>query len=554
MDTKRKVVDILGFDYDFFQSIFYLPQQKFLRFVSGTDSDRMGILTGMLGLLIYDKLSEKVKMDFADKESRRSELQNKMSVYQSVIQGVDIEKITKDYNSKKSELKSVQESLNKMDSAKKSISEREDELSDLKSDIEKNIQKDNTLETRKREIRKGYKEAKEKLEQVKKEVGEYEKPLQTLYTEREGQQKRQSNLIVELKHIKEEKKRYINLKDQGVCPTCLRTIKEGDLTHIGTEAGFVKMEEKISKELEKINGDLVASAIDMRELEKKRDKYNDAKITVEVTEKQVNQEVKKIEEEQRPLGEWLRVHDTEPEVIQKEIVNLRERQSVLETKIQNENDHIADISSSVSVMEERIKEYDKYSKEIDGVSKELGEVMQKEQIIQFWSDNLGDRGIKRFKTLQASAFLNDMINRNLELLTDGVMKVYFEPFSTNKKGEITKKFSLSITNGVVENLEFSDMSGGEKQLIALAVLLAFWKYVYESGLGCNILMLDEVLAALDEINRGKVCVLLEDLKFKQMGCSLLMVTHESEIRDTIAWDRVVDIEKVDGKSVVQEVI
>jgi exonuclease SbcD len=57
-DTQQKIIDLLGMDCDTFQSCVLIMQDRYGKFMEADKEDRMSVLANLLGLGIYDDLSE----------------------------------------------------------------------------------------------------------------------------------------------------------------------------------------------------------------------------------------------------------------------------------------------------------------------------------------------------------------------------------------------------------------------------------------------------------------------------------------------------------------
>jgi energy-coupling factor transporter ATP-binding protein EcfA2 len=66
------------------------------------------------------------------------------------------------------------------------------------------------------------------------------------------------------------------------------------------------------------------------------------------------------------------------------------------------------------------------------------------------------------------------------------------------------------------------------------------------GKGTNLLVLDEVFAPLDLVNRERVVELLQWLKGEDR--TVVVVTHHEDVKRVVDWDEVWLVEKKDGVS------
>jgi hypothetical protein len=73
------------------------------------------------------------------------------------------------------------------------------------------------------------------------------------------------------------------------------------------------------------------------------------------------------------------------------------------------------------------------------------------------------------------------------------------------------------------------LSGGQRTLVSMAMLLA----VARTGSVCGLLLLDEVDAALDEVNQSRASALLRQLAHdKASACQVLCVTHNASFQES----------------------
>ena len=66
VDTQQKIIDLLGMDCDTFQSCVLIMQDRYGKFMEASKDDRMAVLANLLGLGIYDNLSEITKGKLTD--------------------------------------------------------------------------------------------------------------------------------------------------------------------------------------------------------------------------------------------------------------------------------------------------------------------------------------------------------------------------------------------------------------------------------------------------------------------------------------------------------
>jgi DNA repair exonuclease SbcCD ATPase subunit len=157
--------------------------------------------------------------------------------------------------------------------------------------------------------------------------------------------------------------------------------------------------------------------------------------------------------------------------------------------------------------------------------------------VDFWVNGFGKSGIPNMKVEGFLSSLEDKTNYYLSQLTDK-MSVSISSVKELKSGNSKEAISYLINSRDSDVHDYHSFSGGERQRIKLADLLAF-----SSLLGkFNIMILDEVLElSLDENGKNDVIDLLK----KEMG-SIFIITHSDVMRDKI--DNVIKVRKINGSS------
>lgn len=169
--------------------------------------------------------------------------------------------------------------------------------------------------------------------------------------------------------------------------------------------------------------------------------------------------------------------------------------------------------------------------------------------------NVGDKGIKSFLIEQACLRLNELLGESLADL-DGSFQVWCQPnrlkagAESKKEAELTSEdfvqdFTIYVRDGEKKEVPLYLYSGGESSLLAFAFLVAFWRLSDERGSGTNLLLLDEVVSALDQRNSQIVVKFLESLKAS--GKTVIAVSH-SQVVDSVDFDATWTCRKQGGVS------
>lgn len=132
-----------------------------------------------------------------------------------------------------------------------------------------------------------------------------------------------------------------------------------------------------------------------------------------------------------------------------------------------------------------------------------------------------DKEVNQYPPVQLRQSIS-YVSQNPQLFGESVYDNLAFPFRIRqKKFDVEKASQFLIQLGLTKDqlhAEIHDLSGGERQRVGLIRHLFFPP---------QILLLDEVTAALDEENRGKLWQLLMNFK-NQTQCSMLIVSHSNE--------------------------
>ena len=118
--------------------------------------------------------------------------------------------------------------------------------------------------------------------------------------------------------------------------------------------------------------------------------------------------------------------------------------------------------------------------------------------------------------------LSQITNEFLESIGSDI-RIQFSGYTVLKTGKVREKISVSLVRDGVDCGSFGKFSEGEKARVNLSSILAMQKLVNsncEDGKGLDLLVLDEILAAVDEEGNMKMFQSLNKL-----GITALVVSH-----------------------------
>jgi len=153
-----------------------------------------------------------------------------------------------------------------------------------------------------------------------------------------------------------------------------------------------------------------------------------------------------------------------------------------------------------------------------------------------WEKGLSDDGIVAYVLDKVLGVFNELMRRYGEAIGINVK------FRIGSKGQL----EVEVSDGYKSMSKLSWWSGSERYLIMLVVMLGLSDFLMYQGKGTNLLILDEVFAPLDLVNRERVVELLQWLRGKDR--TVVVVTHHEDVKRMVEWDEVWLVEKRDGVS------
>jgi DNA repair exonuclease SbcCD ATPase subunit len=174
-------------------------------------------------------------------------------------------------------------------------------------------------------------------------------------------------------------------------------------------------------------------------------------------------------------------------------------------------------------------------------SKAMLSVLQEDQqYLSFWKKGFHKSGIPNMKVEGFLASLEDRTNNYLSSISDR-MFVEIDSQRDLKSGGVKEEIAYRVHNPDKDITDYHSYSGGERQRVKIANILAFSDLLGQM----DIMILDEVLElSLDEDGKTSVMDLLRE-KANSIG-TIFVVTHSDVMKEKL--DSVIRIRKNDGVS------
>ncbi|WP_195594476.1 SMC family ATPase [Bacteroides fragilis] len=209
------------------------------------------------------------------------------------------------------------------------------------------------------------------------------------------------------------------------------------------------------------------------------------------------------------------VHERKKQGVQDEV-------AAAESSIETLCATIAEIKSSspdelIESLRASLKNYRKKSDEVlrtkEGIERQLKQLQEQEQRFNQFKSYLANTKIEA---------LSKITNEFLESIGSDI-RIRFSGYTILKTGKVREKISVSLIRDGVDCGSFGKFSEGEKARVNLSSILAMQKLVNsncEGDKGLDLLVLDEILAAVDEEGNMKMFQSLNKL-----GITALVVSH-----------------------------
>lgn len=226
----------------------------------------------------------------------------------------------------------------------------------------------------------------------------------------------------------------------------------------------------------------------------------------------------------------------------REIKTLSEDVSATESSIETLYTTIGEINNSspddvIKSLRESLKEVrsrsNKTLKRKSEVEQRLGRLQEQEQRFAQFRTYLANTKIEALATI-TNEFLENI---------GSDLRMRFSGYTILKTGKVREKISISILRDGIDCGSFGKLSAGESARCNLATILAMQKLVNsnaEGDKGLDLLVLDEILAAVDEEGNAKMFD-----SINRLGITALVVSHG---QTSEAYPHTLTIRKENGES------
>jgi DNA repair exonuclease SbcCD ATPase subunit len=269
-------------------------------------------------------------------------------------------------------------------------------------------------------------------------------------------------------------------------------------------------------------GTILTDDSHLEELAKLEEEYREASKDLLEIKKSLNNLKREYSSKVVERGGMLKeIHDKEfqYDIIKRELKDIRD-------KVSN-NISIGELNKNIDILE---KENEKYSKGLENLNKRI---LKYEKLVEI----LSEKGIRRgiIKTVV------DPINEHLSR--------YLIELESKYNVRLDDSFDAIIKERYIDDIHVESLSTGEARKINVAIALSYMEMVISMNKKTNILFMDEVFASVDDENVDLILKVLR--KFSEINDINVIIATPLKF-DTVHFDRVINVEKVNGYSFIKE--
>jgi DNA repair exonuclease SbcCD ATPase subunit len=581
-ETKNLIFDALRVTYEQYSSVVHLRQGGTLGFWELSPSERVKMISDILGLGRYEVASQRAREFVNDLDKGVAGLRAELSTLEGVMNklkdelstrrallidtSVHVEegrRLSELVKSKSEELKDWLKELGSLELKMKTLKDEQRrigmEIADKERLKEERARNMHRIESLLKDIVKMEEERRLLSERVKMkdELSAELFKLRTLLERRKDECSRKEGKIIELRKI-------LELRVSDDCPVCGRPIDSRTFDqrrkHIeGEILGLEKEVDLMKREIDELKMRISGVERELASLHGVEGRLMAIEQVISASKKEELERGLSFEKEQIGLLER-DIMDLKGKLVALgSEQDLNERFWEVKRRVVALEQEIGSLNKEIERINRVIMEQESVRKRIAEIEDELrrleAEIRKKQDLVfeeerkilyyKWWVD-----GFKRFQLIEISNAI-ELLQERLQFyagsLFEDRMVIELDVFAQKKtkKEELDFKHEINmrINDGLIP---LSGYSGGEKQLLSLVLMLSL-----NDILGFRFLILDEVFGSLDELNRERVIRLLREVSKEKL---VLVVTHIDDVKTALEWDRILRVIRRNGSSRLEEVV
>ena len=489
-EANKRVLELIGISREDLLRYYIISQDNHYTFFTASDTEKKEIMNRITSADMINPVIE--------------ELNNRKTIKQDELRLLSLE--TDKLSGKRETLAEQRLELLEAGNNDEEIAELEERISETEDLLKKNKEEALVID--------------EEIAVVEKALSEITIPdVSNLKAERKKKRSELDSFESELRELNRVKKNLKNeLSDSIECPSCGHEFIQSDLGLSVEDAERLLSEtdeeiSKVTKKIEHAEAKIKTLSINIEKAESIQERYDD------------------FDDKLNRLKRKRSNKKNEEQDLQKKIKRYEEQIVALKDE---KKDNLA-----IKKIEAKIKECDD---EISRYNEAMKPIEEELDLIKFWLFNMGKSGFMTYLANKAIKILEGSTNYFLEKMKIDY-RVLINPFSILKSGEVREKIDCFVSDNGIDAKNFLAYSGGERQRITLAGILAIQKLINFSldGKGINMLLLDESLGNIDSRGTMEIVKILE-----RLGITVMLITQNVE--DVSIFRNCLRVVKDDGVS------
>ena len=489
-EANKRVLELIGISREDLLRYYIISQDNHYTFFTASDTEKKEIMNRITSADMINPAIE--------------ELNNRKTIKQDELRLLSLE--TDKLSGKRETLAEQRLELLEAGNNDEEIAELEERISETEDLLKKNKEEALVID--------------EEIAIVEKALNEITIPdVSNLKAERKKKRSELDSFESELRELNRVKKNLKNeLSDSIECPSCGHEFIQSDLGLSVEDAERLLSEtdkeiSKVTKKIEHAEAKIKTLSINIEKAESIQERYDD------------------FDDKLNRLKRKRSNKKNEEQDLQKKIKRYEEQIVALKDEKKD--------NSAIKKIEAKIKECDD---EISRYNEAMKPIEEELDLIKFWLFNMGKSGFMTYLANKAIKILEGSTNYFLEKMKIDY-RVLINPFSILKSGEVREKIDCFVSDNGIDAKNFLAYSGGERQRITLAGILAIQKLINSSldGKGINMLLLDESLGNIDSRGTMEIVKILE-----RLGITVMLITQNVE--DVSIFRNCLRVVKDDGVS------
>ena len=489
-EANKRVLELIGISREDLLRYYIISQDNHYTFFTASDTEKKEIMNRITSADMINPVIE--------------ELNNRKTIKQDELRLLSLE--TDKLSGKRETLAEQRLELLEAGNNDEEIAELEERISETEDLLKKNKEEALVID--------------EEIAVVEKALSEITIPdVSNLKAERKKKRSELDSFESELRELNRVKKNLKNeLSDSIECPSCGHEFIQSDLGLSVEDAERLlsdtnKEISKVTKKIEHAEAKIKTLSINIEKAESIQERYDDFDDKLNRLKRKHSNKKNEEQDLQKKIKRY-----------EEQIVTLKDEKK----------DNLA-----IKKIEAKIKECDD---EISRYNEAMKPIEEELDLIKFWLFNMGKSGFMTYLANKAIKILEGSTNYFLEKMKIDY-RVLINPFSILKSGEVREKIDCFVSDNGIDAKNFLAYSGGERQRITLAGILAIQKLINFSldGKGINMLLLDESLGNIDSRGTMEIVKILE-----RLGITVMLITQNVE--DVSIFRNCLRVVKDDGVS------